>query len=140
MNRFADIFTKPGHGSFCHLMATLAVCSKSKTIANLHDTMADDCSYKKSRSTYNWFITKGKWDEDEVAQRKADQFFEALKLKSGDRVLLIIDDTYAEKKGNHTDGVGKFFDHCKGTSRVIALSPQYCSPKAFSFRIKLRCI
>jgi len=61
-------------------MATLAVCSKSKTIANLHDTMADDCSYKKSRSTYNWFITKGKWDEDEVAQRKADQFFEALNL------------------------------------------------------------
>ena len=114
LNRFADIFTKPGHGSFCHLMATLAVCSKSKTIANLHDTMANDCSYKKSRSTYNWFITKGKWDEDEVAQRKADQFFEALQLKSGDRVLLIIDDTYAEKKGNHTDGVGKFFDHGKG--------------------------
>jgi Archaeal putative transposase ISC1217 len=52
-----------------------------------------------------------------VAQRKADQFFEALKLRSGDRVLLIIDDTYAEKKGNHTEGVGKFFDHSKGYIR-----------------------
>jgi hypothetical protein len=71
-----------------------------------------------------------------VAQRKADQFFEALKLKSGDRVLLIIDDTYVEKKRNHTDGVWEIFSiTAKVTSVVITLSPQYCSPKAFSFRI-----
>ena len=34
--------------------------------------------------------------------------------KEGNRILLIIDDTYNEKKGRHTEGVGKFFDHSKG--------------------------
>ena len=34
--------------------------------------------------------------------------------KKATRILLIIDDTYNEKKGKHTEGVGKFFDHSKG--------------------------
>jgi SRSO17 transposase len=76
--------------------------------------MADDNREKKGRSSYNWFITNGDWDEEEIAQRKADLFFEELGLKEGDRILLIIDDTYNEKKGKRTDGVGKFFDHSKG--------------------------
>lgn len=59
-------------------------------------------------------ITNGDWDEDEIAQRKADLFFEELHLKKDNRILLIIDDTYNEKKGKHTEGVGKFFDHSKG--------------------------
>lgn len=76
--------------------------------------MANDNKKKKARSSYNWFITDGDWDEDEIAQRKADLFFEELGLKEGNRILLIIDDTYNEKKGKHTEGVGKFFDHSKG--------------------------
>jgi len=69
---------------------------------------------EKARSSYNWFITDGDWDEDEIAQRKADLFFEELDLKKGSMIMLIIDDTYNEKKGRHTEGVGKFFDHSKG--------------------------
>jgi hypothetical protein len=38
--------------------------------------MANDNKKKKARSSYNWFITDGDWDEDEIAQRKADLFFE----------------------------------------------------------------
>jgi hypothetical protein len=76
--------------------------------------MADNNQEKKARSSYNWFFTDGDWDEDEIAQRKADLFFEELCLKEGNRILLIIDDTYNEKKGKHTEGVGKFFDHSKG--------------------------
>jgi hypothetical protein len=34
-------------------------------------------------------------------------------LKDNDKILLIIDDTYNEKEGNQTDGVGKFYDHSK---------------------------
>ena len=111
---FSDLFTRPSFTSFCHLTTTIAVCDKSKTIFNLHETMADDNREKKGRSSYNWFITDGDWDEDEIAQRKADLFFEELHLKEGSRILLIIDDTYNEKKGKHTEGVGKFFDHSKG--------------------------
>lgn len=111
---FSDLFTKPSFVSFCYLTTSIAVCDKSKTIFNLHDTMAKDNRDRKARSSYNWFITNGDWDEDEIAQRKADLFFEELGLKEGNRILLIIDDTYNEKKGKHTEGVGKFFDHSKG--------------------------
>jgi hypothetical protein len=111
---FSDLFTRPSFTSFCHMTTTIAVCNKSKTIFNLHETMADNNQEKKGRSSYNWFFTDGDWDEDEIAQRKADLFFEELHLKEGNRILLIIDDTYNEKKGKHTEGVGKFFDHSKG--------------------------
>ncbi len=111
---FSDLFTRPSFTSFCHMTTTIAVCNRSKTIFNLHETMADNNQEKKGRSSYNWFFTDGDWDEDEIAQRKADLFFEELHLKEGNRILLIIDDTYNEKKGKHTEGVGKFFDHSKG--------------------------
>lgn len=31
---------------------------------------------RKARSTYDWFFDHAKWDEEEVAQRKADMFFD----------------------------------------------------------------
>jgi len=96
------------------MIAAISVCTKSKTVYNLYETIADDCDDKKARSTYDWFFNHAKWDEDEVAQRKADMFFEALNIEEGERILLIIDDTYKEKKGECTDCVGKFFDHSKG--------------------------
>lgn len=111
---FSDLFTKPSFISFRYLTTAIAVCDKSKTVFSLHDAMANDNREKKARSSYNWFITDGDWDEDEIAQRKADLFFEELYLKKGSQILLIIDDTYNEKKGKHTEGVGKFFDHSKG--------------------------
>ncbi len=114
LSNFSNLFTKPSFVSFCYLTSAIAVCDKSKTVFNLHDTMANGNKEKKARSSYNWFITDGDWDEDEIAQRKADLFFEELGLKEGNRILLIIDDTYNKKKGKHTEGVGKFFDHSKG--------------------------
>jgi hypothetical protein len=45
--------------------------------------MAKDNRDRKARSSYNWFVTNGIWDEDEIAQRKADLFFEELGLKEG---------------------------------------------------------
>jgi hypothetical protein len=114
LSNFSDLFTKPGFVSFRYLTTAIAVCDKSKTVFSLHDTMANGNREKKGRSSYNWFITDGDWDEDEIAQRKADLFFEELALKKGSHILLIIDDTYNEKKGKHTEGVGKFFDHSKG--------------------------
>jgi hypothetical protein len=114
LSGFSDLFTRPSYTSFCHMTVSIAVCDKSKTIFNLHETMAGDNKEKKGRSSYNWFITDGDWDEEEIAQRKADLFFEEIGVKTGDWILLIIDDTYNEKKGKHTEGVGKFFDHSKG--------------------------
>lgn len=59
--------------------------------------MAGVAKGKKSRSSYNWF-SDANWDENEVAQRKVDLFIDSLCLKENDKLLLIIDDTYNEKK------------------------------------------
>jgi SRSO17 transposase len=75
--------------------------------------MAKDRESTKSRSSYNRFFSDAIWDENEVAQRSVDLFINALRLGEGDRLLLVIDDTYNEKEGKCTDGVGKFYDHCK---------------------------
>lgn len=113
LDEFKDFFTKPSYRSFRDLCAALSVCDKSKTVANLCDTMADCREGKKARSSYNWFFSDANWDENEVAQRKVDLFINHLSLKDNDKILLIIDDTYNEKEGTQTDGVGKFYDHSK---------------------------
>ena len=113
LGAFRDLFTKPSYSSFRDLSAALSVCDKSKTVANLCDTMADCREGKKARSSYNWFFSDANWDENEVAQRKLDLFIDKLSLKDNDKILLIIDDTYNEKDGTQTEGVGKFYDHSK---------------------------
>jgi hypothetical protein len=111
LKEFSDMFTHPSHKSFSDMISAVSVCDKSKTISNLTDTMANDREGKKARSSYNWFFTDAKWDESKVAQRKATLFFEAMNLCENDRLLLIIDDTYAEKEGDCIEGVGEFYDH-----------------------------
>ena len=113
LNEFQDLFTKPSYYSFRDLCGALSVCDKSKTVANLCDTMAECRKGKKARSSYNWFFSDANWDENEVAQRKVDLFIDKLCLKDNDKILLIIDDTYNEKEGTQTDGVGRFYDHSK---------------------------
>lgn len=113
LNEFEDLFTKPSYGSFRDLCGALSVCAKSKTVANLCDTMAECRKGKKARSSYNWFFSDANWNEDEVAQRKVDLFIDSLRLKENNKILLIIDDTYNEKEGKQTEGVGKFYDHSK---------------------------
>jgi SRSO17 transposase len=75
--------------------------------------MAECRKGKKARSSYNWFFSDANWNEDEVAQRKVDLFIDSLRLKENNKILLIIDDTYNEKEGKQTEGVGKFYDHSK---------------------------
>jgi SRSO17 transposase len=106
LNEFKDLFTKPSYFSFRDLCGALSVCDKSKTVANLCDTMAECRKGKKARSSYNWFFSDANWDENEVAQRKVDLFIDKLSLKDKDKILLIIDDTYNEKEGTQTEGVG----------------------------------
>ena len=52
LDEFGDLFTKPSYGSFRDLCAALSVCDKSKTVANLCDTMADCRKGKKGSSLF----------------------------------------------------------------------------------------
>lgn len=110
-DQFKDDFTKPSHESMTQLAGAVIAMDKDRTIRRLHKTLSK--LERKSRTAYEYFFHEARWDEDEVAQRKADLFFEASKLEEGDRLFLIIDDTYQEKKGDKTQGVGRFYDHSK---------------------------
>jgi len=90
------------------MTSAINVCKKGKNIQNLHDTWADGCG--KSRTAYEYFFNEAKWSEEVMAQSKANMLFNAIKIGKGKRLLLIIDDTYVEKEGTETDGVGKFHD------------------------------
>jgi hypothetical protein len=107
---FKDEFTKPSYQSFTQLTGAIITKEKSRTVTRLQKSISGG----KSRTAYEYFFIEAKWDEDAVAQRKADLFFKEAELSAGDKLLLVIDDTYVEKKGDKTDGVGKFFDHAKG--------------------------
>ena len=107
---FRDEFTKSSYQSFTQLTGAIIVTERSRTVRRLHKSISGG----KSRMAYEYFFKDAKWDEDAVAQCKADLFFKEAGLSSEDKLLLVIDDTYVEKKGDKTDGVGKFFDHAKG--------------------------
>lgn len=108
--QFKDEFTRPSYQSFTQLTGAVITMEKSRTVRRLHKTISGG----KSRTAYEYFFNEAKWDEDAVAQRKAYLFFKEAGLSAGDKLLLVIDDTFVEKKGGKTDGVGKFFDHSKG--------------------------
>lgn len=107
LRNFKALFTKPSYISFCQMTSAINVCEKSRNVQNIHDTWADE--YGKSRTAYGYFFNEAKWSEDEMAQSKANMFFNTLKVEKGKRLLLIIDDTCEDKKGTKTYGVGKFY-------------------------------
>ncbi len=113
-DNFKGFFTKPSFESFKTIVSAIIVCIDPKTICNLHKTLADNGVNKKGRSTYNWFFNKAKWDEEEIAQHKANLFFETCNLKEGNHIFLSIDSTTSEKNGKKTDGVGKYYDSKHG--------------------------
>ncbi len=108
---FRSTFTKQSYENFSYMVASIAACKSQKTLLQLYGTIADVCENKKTYQAYLYFFNKAKWDEDEIAQKAADLFFKAVNAETGKRILIIIDDTLEEKKGEKTFGVGKFWDH-----------------------------
>ena len=111
LRAFSDLFTNPSYNNFIYMVAAITACMLPKNIQNLHGTIANTCKNKKDYQTYRYFFEKAKWNENEVAQKKADLFFKAVGAKKGRRILIIVDDTFKKKKGEKTFGVGWFWDH-----------------------------
>ncbi len=114
LRKFSDLFTKPSYVNFAYMVAAVTACLLPKNIQNLHKIITNTCKNKKDYQTYRYFFGKAKWDGNEVAQKKADLFFKAVGAKKGKRILIIVDDTFKEKKGEKTFGVGWFWDHSVG--------------------------
>ncbi|OIQ05809.1 MAG: hypothetical protein AUK59_02365 [Candidatus Altarchaeum sp. CG2_30_32_3053] len=111
LNLFGYIFTAPSYVNFMYIVSAIIVCGGRKTLLNLHRAIANVCADKKAYQTYRYFLNAAKWDENKIAQKTADVFLKKMGAENGKRVLVVIDDTYEEKKGKNTFGVGKFWDH-----------------------------
>ena len=107
---FKPEFTSPGYASFAQLTSALIVMDSRRTVSRMREAISDG----KSRTAYEYFFNSAKWDDAALAQRKAELFFRAVNLSPGGRLLLAIDDTYEEKKGEANQGVGRFYDHARG--------------------------
>ena len=114
LRSFSDLFTNPGYNNFTYMVTAITACMLPKNIQNLHETIANTCENKKDYQTYRYFFEKAKWDENEIAQKKADLFFKAVGAGKRKRILIIVDDTFKKKKGENTFGVGWFWDHSEG--------------------------
>jgi hypothetical protein len=56
LDKFRDLFTKSSYGSFRDLCGALKVCDKSKTVANLRDTMVDRAKMQAVGETFEYAI------------------------------------------------------------------------------------
>lgn len=75
------------------------------------------------RTTYGYFLSKGKWDEEKVSQRQQEEALRKaseIALAKGEPVYLSIDDTVIEKKKPSSravrpmEGTGWHYSHLKG--------------------------
>ncbi|KXA92706.1 hypothetical protein AKJ64_02445 [candidate division MSBL1 archaeon SCGC-AAA259E17] len=81
---FRDEFTEPSFESFTQLTSAVINSEKRRTVRRLHKSISGG----KSRTAYEYFFHDAKWDEDSVAQCKADYFFEESGDGVGDRIFL----------------------------------------------------
>ncbi|MDI6825958.1 MAG: IS701 family transposase [Candidatus Aenigmarchaeota archaeon] len=103
--KFRSLFTKP---SFKHAVkyihGLIAGERKRKNVKSINDMFLD----RKDQSSMNRFLTKYRWDENELNHRRLRTF---LIRKNGG--VLIVDDSLIEKSGKRMEGVGFLFDHSK---------------------------
>nr|WP_273838676.1 transposase [Halococcus sp. PRR34] len=64
----------------------------------------------KSRRAYDYFFGGADWSATNLAQCHAEYVFDQLQVGAGDDVLLHIDDTFAPKTGDATDGVARLYN------------------------------
>ena len=64
----------------------------------------------KSRRAYDYFFGGANWSATDLAQCHAGYVFDQLQVGAGDNVLLHIDDMFAPKTGDVTDGVARLYN------------------------------
>jgi len=99
-------FSKPQWNHFNTYLHGLLLGERGeKNIQDIADNKLDGCH----QSSLNRFLTRHKWDVRRLNALRLQQV-----LSHRDGGVLIVDDTIIEKSGEHMDGVGFLFDHCKG--------------------------
>ena len=106
LKNYRSCFSKPQWNHFNTYMHGLLLGEKGeKNIQDIAGNMLDG----RHQSSLNRFLTRHKWDVRRVNAIRLQQ-----NLVNPEGGILIVDDTIIEKSGEHMDGVGFLFDHCKG--------------------------
>jgi hypothetical protein len=105
LEKYRSCFSKPQWNHFNTYVNGILLGEKGEK--NIQD-IADNLVNGRHQSSLNRFLTRHKWD---VKRLNAIRLKDSLSNRKGG--VLIVDDTIIEKSGEHMDGVGFLFDHCK---------------------------
>ena len=96
--------------SFKHLVSALILAETQWTVSGLARGISRPDGNAKSRRAYDYFLSGADWSATDLAQYHAEYVFNQLDVGAGDDVLLHIDDTFAGKTGDATDGVARLYN------------------------------
>jgi len=68
------------------------------------------------RTRYNNFMNKARWEPEKLLANKAYELLKSLKLKKGELIYLILDDSKKNKRGKEMDALGWVHDPLSGKS------------------------
>lgn len=111
--QFESIFSDSRNVASFSAFTSAVIMSHSKwTVDGLSQGISR--SDAKSPRTYRYFLGEANWDATDLAHRQTEYLFNELDVGSGDEVLLHIDDTFAGKTGDATDGVAELYNPATG--------------------------
>lgn len=96
--------------SFNHLVSALILAETQWTVSGLSRGISRPDGTAKSRRAYDYFLGGADWSAADLAQQQAAYVFERLDVGADDEILLHIDDTFAPKTGDATDGVARLYN------------------------------
>jgi hypothetical protein len=96
--------------SFKALVSALILAEAQWTVSGLARGISRPDVDAKSRRAYDYFFGRANWSATDLAQYHAEYVFDQLQVGAGDEVLLHIDDTFAAKTGDATDGVARLYN------------------------------
>lgn len=90
------------------LVLLIAASWEDRNISSLHKYLDKDRFSHRTR--YNNFMNIARWEPEKILAKKAYEIIESLKLKKGETIYLILDDSKKGKRGKEMDAVGWVHD------------------------------
>jgi hypothetical protein len=120
-------FTEPSFATGCHLLLAWVMCLGKHTLFRLACNTRPDSEPDHSKRhgldrEYNFF-ERSSWAPQDLAYRLAVLIFTRLKFFAA--ITLLVDDTWAHKRGKNVWGLGWFRDAVASTKKRLATAPSH---------------
>jgi Transposase DDE domain len=104
-----------GHFEYFRILVLLIVISwEDRNISSLYNYL--DEKYFTNRTRYNNFMNVARWTPERTLAKKAYELLNSIKLRAGETIYLILDDSKKNKRGKRMDAVGWVHDPISGKS------------------------